>query len=353
MTEKIIKITELKSGFVLSRDIYNSKGAIILSKETVLTDSLIDRLAVLHVSNVYVNNTNHVIENTYIPESDSLSLKKSKKQYFEKIKVLKNVFEDIQNPQNIEIAQNVSLTIMESEESTGDLLRCMRQLKEVDNYIYTHSLNVASVCHLIGTWMKLDKTNLDNLILAGLLHDIGKTKLPKDILEKADFTDKERELFGNHPLYGYEMLIDISSFSKEVLSGILMHHEREDGSGYPSGLKSDEIPLIAKIVGIADIYCKITIDRIYERSDTPFTVFKLFEAFAPKKFDPLTTHILLKNISQYYLGDKVLLSNGKTGTIIIIDEEFISRPIIHCVDGSLINLRFEKDITIEKMLYTE
>jgi putative nucleotidyltransferase with HDIG domain len=347
MGERIVKLVECKAGMTLSRHLFNEKGVIVLPNGSVLNDAMIDKLTMHEIDNIYISEEEIKEEFT----EDTPSMRELKKEYTKKIKMIKNVFNNLSEGKNIETAKDISLSIVEDKKSSGEMLRCMSQIKSIDDYVYVHSLNVASLCFLMGEWMGMSKKDLEELTLAGLMHDIGKAKISKDILNKASLTEKEKKEIENHPIYGYNLVKENTSFSQQVCDGILMHHEREDGTGYPQKLSSEKISQIAKIISVADIYSAITFDRVYKRADTPFAVFSLFESPASQKFDPLASYILISNIAKYYVGDRVRLSNGKTGTIVFIDSEFISRPVIKYEESQdIIDLKVERNIFVEKML---
>ncbi len=344
-----IKVAECKPGMVIAKDVYNDKGAIFMKKGNVLTDFIIDKLVINGIDMLWV--TSEQAEEDDSP-NDSPSVKETKKEYVKRIENIKTLFDNVLVDDAIEQkATEISSSIMNSDKTTGDLLRCIRSLKSIGDYMYTHSLNVASVCCLIGNWMKLGAKEVEEITIAGMLHDIGKAKVPKKILnKKANLTNNDIAEIKKHTQYGYEILKDKTGFSEELCKGVLMHHEREDGSGYPKGVKGDRINLIAKIISVADLYSIITLDRAYKRTDTPFSVFEIFESSASQKFDTLTVFTLISNVAMYYIGDNVKLSNGMEGQIFYIDNEFVSRPLIKLRDGGTFDLRINRDVKIVEIL---
>ena len=346
LRERIVHMVDIKVGMVLSRDLMTEKGINILHKGTILSDAIIDKLTMHEIGRIFIEEEDE--EEEYLEDAESMRI--LKKEYNKRIKSIKNIFTNISEGKSIEGAQDICLSLIENKKSEGEMIRCMTQIKSIDEFVYTHSLNVASICFLIGEWMGLDKKRLEDVTLAGLLSDIGKAKISKEILTKSDLTLEEKAEIEKHPMYGYQLIKENTSFSEEVCQGILMHHEKEDGSGYPKKLKSGEINLFAKIISVADIYSTITIDKVYKKVDNPFTVFQIFESPASQKFDPLISYILINNIAKYYIGDEVRLSNGKKATIVFIDNEFASRPLVKCEDNEIIDLKENRSIFIEKML---
>ena len=134
-------------------------------------------------------------------------------------------------------------------------LRVLNEEKDFDEYTYTHSLNVALYAMLIGKWLRLDNNSIKNVIKAGVLHDIGKTKVPIEILnKKARLSDEEFDIIKKHTFYGYDLVRSTDCVSDEVCEAVLLHHEREDKSGYPYGIGGRQLGLYAKIVAVADVY---------------------------------------------------------------------------------------------------
>jgi len=345
MRKYIIRIEECKSGMTIAKDIYTEKGTILMTQGTTLTDYIIDKLVINGIKKLWVAEEQAKEDDS---ANESLSMKETKKEYVKRIENIKTLFENVLIDDAIEEkAIEISASIINSDKPTGDLLRCIRSLKSIGHYMYTHSLNVASVCCLIGNWMKLGAKEVEEITVAGLLHDIGKAKVPKEILnKKTDLTKNDILEIKKHAQYGYDILKGKTGFSEELCKSVLMHHEREDGSGYPKGVKGDKINLIAKIISVADLYSIITLDRVYKRTDTPFSVFEIFESSASQKFDPLTVYTLISNVAMYYIGDNVRLSNGMEGHIFYIDNEFVSRPLIKLKDGNTFDLRSDRNVKI-------
>ncbi|MDP4180802.1 MAG: HD-GYP domain-containing protein [Bacillota bacterium] len=345
------RIEECKPGMTLSKDVHTDRGAILMTAGTVLTDFIIDKIVINNINRVWVfgEEPQQILK---INSNDSPEVKKTKKEYIEKIENIKTLFQNILTDDSVEEkAKGISSSIIKSERAIGDLLRCIRSLKTLSDKTYTHSLNVASICNLIASWMKLDRKQIEEITLAGLLHDVGKLQIPPEIFNKTtELTESETIEIKRHAEYGYKILKEKTSLSDEICNGVLMHHEKEDGSGYPNGVKGKDINLFAKIISVADLYSIITLDRVYKRADTPFSIFEIFESSASQKFDTLTVYTLLSNIAMYYIGDNVKLSNGKSGQIFYIDNEFVSRPLIKLSDNSILDLRAEKGVKIVEII---
>jgi putative nucleotidyltransferase with HDIG domain len=199
----------------------------------------------------------------------------------------------------------------------------------MDGYTYTHSINTAFYAMLIAKWLKLPGKNIREVIEAGLLHDIGKAKVPERILNKpGPLTKDEYDEMKKHPVYGYSILDDEKSVSISVKKAVLSHHERLDGSGYPNGVSNDSLSLYTKILGIADVFDAITSDRIYKKRSTPFDAFSVFTSIGIRGFDMTIVNTFLNNIVSYYVGANVLLNNGYKGRIVYIPPYDIVNPVV-------------------------
>ena len=304
-----------------------------------------------------------------IDDISFLAPKKEERSYFEKLRETEeftaydNGFKDIVSIMEQELTKLVNggdadtaMLVKEVRKLHGscrngiqlfDLLHCMRSY---DDITYAHSLNVALICAVEGTWLGLSDTDIDLLIQCGLYHDVGKLLIPKEILNKpSSLTSEEFKTVKSHAMQGYNMLHD-KSLDTRVKMCAMMHHERCDGSGYPLGIKSDQIEAFAKILMIADVYEAMTSPRAYRKPRCPFDVIKIFESEGLAQYDPKYLLTFMENITQSYLGTKVRLSDGTVGTIIYINKLAYSRPMIQVNDSDYIDLSKRTDLSIAAML---
>ena len=228
-----------------------------------------------------------------------------------------------------------------------DLLYNMRAMADP---LYSHSLNVGLLSRMIGRWLHMDKRGLDSLTMSGLLHDIGKCKIPADVLNKPDkLTDEEFALIRQHPKLGHDLLKNLPLDSR-VKRTALMHHERCDGSGYPSHIDSDLIDDFAMIVGIADVYDAMTAARLYRAPLCPFQVIASFEDDGFAKYNTRYLLIFLKKLASAYQNNRVILSDGRSGNIVMMNSNDLSRPMVQFDDESVIDLASHRDLYIKSVM---
>ena len=210
-----------------------------------------------------------------------------------------------------------------------NVIKYLNNIKDKDEYTYTHCVNVAFYAMLIAKWLNLAKEEIEEVIQAGLLHDIGKVRIPDEILNKrGKLSDAELDIMKNHALQGYFCLENITEISQSIKDAVLSHHERSDGSGYPYGLRDNEIHLFAKIIAIADVYDAMTQDRVYKKGVNPFAAFEMFQTRGMGMFDIHVLKVFLKNISLNFTGFNVILENGERGEIVYVPPYEITKPVI-------------------------
>jgi putative nucleotidyltransferase with HDIG domain len=209
------------------------------------------------------------------------------------------------------------------------IVKYLVELKEKDEYTFHHSINTAIYSMLIGKWLHLSRTDINNLILSGLLHDIGKMKISNEILNKpGKYTEDEYRIMKLHPIYGHEMLETVNNLDQDVRLAVLLHHERSDGSGYPYHFTQEKLNLSSKIVAFADVYDAMISDRVYRKKMTPFEAFAILLKSLSHQFDSKIVNTFIKKYPAYLIGATVCLSNGERGVIVHIPESDIASPIV-------------------------
>ena len=199
-------------------------------------------------------------------------------KYNETLNIVSSTFKTVRRFDEVpiaeckELAENYIELMIDIEGVLDNLYR----LQTHHEHTFIHSLHVAILTGLLGKWTGFTGTMLKNFILSGLLHDIGKVLVPRGILDKpGPLTTEEIDMIKLHSKQGYHLLSTCYDVSEEVKLGVLQHHEREDGSGYPFGLKEKDLNICAKFVAIADIYSAMTTERTYRKKMPPFTAINI------------------------------------------------------------------------------
>lgn len=220
-----------------------------------------------------------------------------------------------------------------------NVLTNLYRLKSPMDYTYLHSVDVGIIAGLIGRLCGFSEKIVQSLILSGVMHDIGKSQIPCEILDKpGKVNSAQMEILKLHPLYGYYMVKNIPKISPAIEYGILQHHECVNGNGYPNGLSRHDIHPFAKIISIADVYDALTSNRVYRKSVTPFAALdilinQLFTHF-DLKYCKLFIQFLLKSL----IGSTILLSNQSQAKVMQFNYFMSAKPIVQKKDGSLLDL---------------
>lgn len=369
MNELTIFIFDADDGMKLSRDIITDDGTVLVPKDTVLTADMIASISSHHVLEINIYNepedsadaSERHISNTPVNE-DNIN-------YYEKVRN-SEAFKHFENDYKINISSvkdnlnslvtsddsidtetmvKDTMSIVAEAKNSLQMFDMLHAMRNMDDLTYVHSVNVALISSIIGKWMKYDEEKVKLLTLAGLMHDIGKLLVPEKILNKpGPLTDNEYEIMKHHVNLGYEQVKE-KDIPKAVKEAILLHHEKCDGSGYPFGLKGNDIPEVAKIITIADIYDAMTSTRVYRAPICPFEVVRIMYEDAFTKFDPVFAIPFLKNVVSSYIKTNVKLSDGRTGKVILINDNALHQPIVQC-GNDYIDLAKQNDLSIVSLL---
>lgn len=340
----LLNINEVKAGMVLNKDVESIKsGAILLASGTVLNRSIIYTLKNLGIKHIDVYESKNIEDNYLIVDYEKFS---------EKYEVFANKTRTILYGARFgkklavnEIGEIVNEMIDEIVKSNNILGR-LRQIEEDNDYTFQHSLDVSMLAVMIGKWLGYSSIELKQLSLAGLFHDIGKVKISDNIMYKPDkLNEEEFELVKKHTIYGYNLLNETVGISKNVALAALQHHEREDGSGYPLGVKSKKIHEFAKIIAVCDIFDAMTTERVYKQKQSPFLVAEHIVSNSFGILDARIATVFINNISRFYVGNIVKLNNGEIGEIIYVHKQMPTRPVVK-IEERFVDLIKEKDIYI-------
>lgn len=354
--------SELNEGMVTSADTYSAAGKLVLPKDTIITQNIINRLVdndVLFVEiydeAVEVTGEADLFSSFQIDETAIQStpeFKKFKRRYDKSIVEISDHLNDVVHrnmPIEVDTMLSDTLNIVKAAKSPLSIFTMLSTLKNYDDSTFNHSLNVSLICNIMGKWLNLPQDEVDLLTSCGLFHDIGKLLIPEHIIKKpGKLTNEEYAIIKNHSRKGYELLrkqnVDI-----HIQYAALMHHEKCDGTGYPLGLIDNQIDWCAQIVTIADIYEAMTARRVYRGPLSPFTVINNFESDGLKKYNPKFLLTFLENVVNSYVNCKVKLSNGLEGDIVYINRVSLSKPLIKTKDD-FIDLSKTTDVSIESIL---
>lgn len=341
----------LVPGMEIAKDVTTSSGDIIVKAGTKVSDNTILKLARYHIMLVTImEDVDYAV--TYFEKIRlSEGFKKFEKVYNEAMPVYKKIMNDlVESDVPVPLSELMQLynNIVESiDKRYPDLIidYLYNMLPTEDDLTYAHCLNSALIAGVFARWLSLSPEKTEILIQCGFFYDIGKLKLPYELIWKPDkLTPVEYEKVKTHTILGFQMLQN-QPLNDHILKATLSHHEKFDGSGYPSKLHDVQIDFYARVIAIIDAYEAMTSARTYRQSKHPFQVIEIFEE-DQRKYDLEILNMILYRVANHIIGLKVLLNNDVKAEIILINQSKLSRPLLRDDNSQFIDLMNNPDLKI-------
>lgn len=324
-------LDRVKDNEVLGKSIFTSEGNILLRAGTKLTRIYIDKLMKLGVSYVYLEDFR--LEDAEVEDAKLIELKRLTLKNMSRLS--KNIYEGNTNgySDSLKVVEELIDYITDLDYVNSNLY----DIKTYDNYTNFHSVDTGVMATFMGVYSKkYNQFEIKELGIGAFLHDIGKIKIPKNIINKpGNLTEEEFNEIKNHPIYGTKILMKNHNFSEKEIDVVAQHHERVDGKGYPYGLAGNEISDYAKITSICDVYNAVRTDRCYRTRIKPNECYELILSGSGSSFDVKMIDIFKASFAVYPLGICVKLSNGIEGYVIRQNAGFPDRPVIRVLYDSV------------------
>lgn len=244
--------------------------------------------------------------------------------------VVANMFQEIRmgNAINIDEVKPIVDDISNSVIRNPSALINVARLKTLDEYTYLHSVAVCALMAALAKELDMDDEQVTAAAQGGLLHDLGKSAIPNDVLNKpGKLTNEEFKLVKEHPQKGYDLLVGNQNIASQALDIALHHHEKFDGTGYPDGLKGEEITLFARMGAVCDVYDAVTSNRSYKKAWSPAVAIKRMASWEGH-FDPVVLQAFIKTLGIYPVGSLVKLKSNKLAVVIDQSESSLLTPKI-------------------------
>lgn len=347
---RTINISEAQPGMTLARTIINSNLIVVLAENTLLSAVHITRLKFLGIQTLSVKDEYDLSPQNSIVQSMLSRSHAFATDYQEVLRVVEEIFQTTIQTRSVPAAKmkdivSASITPMVKQSGVMDYLY---DLKHINHSVYNHSLRVSILSGVLAKWLQYNDTAIKDVILAGFLHDIGKTQLEQRIVEKniENLSEEDYDTYMQHTTNGYHLLSENNELPDGVKRAALQHHEKMDGSGFPFNAGGDEIHAYAKIVAVADLYDNITTEREGFIKNTPFTAMAKLSESMFSELDPEVCMAFLLNVQQVFIGSTVLLSNQARGTIIQYPNDYASLPLVRLSTGEVVDLNHQTDVKI-------
>jgi len=350
-----VALSQVKLGDRIGQDVVTSLGGILFHKGRVVTPREYEILQAFLISNVDIEPREETADRSADPKASEN--KESKPQnsleaeYDKMFKLLKKIYSTNTSGFGLPILElRMQLEALLKHTKDYNILTFSPRIVSDDDYIFHNSVLCALTSYQLAQWNLFPHKDWIPVALAGLFHDIGNVRIDRSKLFKPTaLTPAEAEEMKSHTIQGYNLLKNVAAINEGVKLTALQHHEKIDGTGYPSGLAGDTIHPYARIVAVADIFHAMTLQRVYRKAISPYLVLETLQKESFGKLDPLYVRAFIEKVTQFHNGTVVRLSDNRIGEIVFSDRNHPTRPWVS-VNGTIINLTTTHQLHIESII---
>lgn len=336
---KFVSTRLLKEGMRIDQSIVDRTGRAMIERGAFLDDFQIEYLLSRGVGGIYVSEgepdddeleiqipqyTREVIEKVRVEDRAKVKISESvKKRIGEGVQFL---YSNTKSENFAEATENVTDELMKAIFDNDAVAIDINVLKVSDEYTFKHSVDVATMAMIIGKQYGLTRDEVHEIGVAGLLHDLGKSKIPLEVLNKpGKLTEEEFAMMKQHSLFGLQILKEGNQFSEGIMMGVLQHHEKLNGKGYPMGVPGDKIHKYAKIISVADVYDALVTERPYKQGFMKGEAIEMIMAMTDE-LDYEAMKSFLHTVIIYPVDSIVTMSNGEKAKVVENNKENAMRP---------------------------
>lgn len=347
---RYLPVSQLREGMVLGQELQDAAGRMLLEKHTRLSKENISYISFLEVGGIYIEDDfskDVEIKEVIAPEVKKTSL-------YLVSEIFGQLTDGEEAPEEIAFQENVQ-NVVNDVLDNRDVVYNLMEVRTYDNYTYFHSVNVGVLSGVIGAKMGLPEQELNNLVTAGFLHDIGKVFIAPELINAPRrLSEEERIRMMEHPGKGYDFLRTHYDFPSAVTTAVYEHHEWYDGGGYPCRKTGRETSVLSRVIKAADVYDAMTSKRPYHDSYLPSEVLEYIMGRSGMEFDPEIVKVMVQELCVYPVGCEVELSNGERALVVENHKGYALRPTVKLMSNSrVIDLTADRNawnLTIVKLM---
>ncbi|MBQ9119537.1 MAG: HD-GYP domain-containing protein [Lachnospiraceae bacterium] len=327
---------------VIDQAIVDRAGRVLIARRTALDEYMIEALKKMRVPGIYIREGEEEKDaqeekKPAVPEAIQKKYDKVKVEDPAKVKLsesvrarvaegIKYLYQDVKAANFTDTTRTITNELMRAIEDNEAIAVDISALKVSDEYTFKHSVDVATMAMIVAKRYGMTEQQVYEIGIAGLLHDIGKSQIPNDLLNKASrLSDTEFERMKQHSVLGYRILTDKQDLSDAIKMGVLQHHEKTDGSGYPMGVGMLQINPFARIISVADIYDALVTERPYKKPFSPRDAVEMIMSMTGE-LDIEVMRCFMESVILYPVGTDVELSNGEIARVIENSPHYVLRP---------------------------
>ncbi|WP_416150981.1 HD-GYP domain-containing protein [Salipaludibacillus sp. HK11] len=332
---RLVATHSIKTGEKIGKPLTNNNGQILVQEGVTITKRMIERLKKLNITFIYIDDEeSEGIEPTSVITDQTKAeaihdIRHAFGSLAEETTLSKSFILDRLGKNFKKTVKNILVDVRES----GEAISLLSDTIGHDRYTFFHSLNVAVYSIAMAKELKFTEDEQLTIGIGALLHDIGKTEISSSILKKPDkLSSEEMVEIKKHPDIGFNILRKCFELSTVSAHCAYQHHERVDGTGYPRGIKGNDIHRYAKVIAIADVFGAVTSNRVYSKAILPHEGMELVFAGAGSQFDLKTIQAFRKTVAIYPVGLTVILSDGRKAIVVQQHRHNSERPVIRIIE---------------------
>lgn len=341
----------LDEGMVIDQAIVDRTGRILIARKTILDRFLIDALRKMGVPGVYIREgeedpdedievapeTLETIAKLKVADRAKVTLSDSVKQRVSQ--GIQFLYSDTASSDFASTANNITHSLMHAISENDAVAMNIDALKVCDEYTFKHSVDVATMAMIIAKKSGMSEQEIYQIGVSGLLHDVGKSQIPNEILNKeSKLTEEEFTVMKNHTLFGYNILKEKSGIPNTIVAGVLQHHEKMNGRGYPLKLSGTQISPYARVLSVADIYDALVTERPYKKGFSPHDALEMIMAMT-EELDVDYMRSFIDTVILYPVDSVVTLSNGERAKVVKNTPQYPMRPkVVGLKSGKVFDL---------------
>lgn len=366
MESVYVLLSNLRPGVVISEDVFVNTANPIIEKDTKITAEHIEVLQAFGIRRVKVEDL--IVKREEVVNKDGtiavnpdeilaeFNIKKVdfEEEYRKAVQSYKREYLGWRSGTRPDVAKVRSITIpfLEAFSDQKNLLNILGDLSDSKDYKYHHAISVGIIAATISRRMGYPAGQCLQLGLAGVLADCGMSKINEVITEKSAFLTKEEfNEVKKHVVYSFKLVQDTPFLRPEMKEAILQHHERLDGSGYPRGIKQEQVSVYSQILAVADVFHAMISERVYRTKESPFKVIEMIKEEEFGKFNLKVIQALHDLVCNLSIGTNVKLTDGREGSVIFVHRDAVLRPTIKLdADDSILDLTTNRHLSIQTIL---
>ncbi len=335
---KYMRTRQLTPGMRVDHPVVDRLGRILVARGAELDDYIIDSMVKKGIMSVYIQEITDDDEDELSPAAqkniDRLRTDDRAKVHLsdsvrERVATgIHYVYSNTDDPELVRTTNNIADTLLSAIQENDAMAIDISTLKTSDEYTFKHSVDVATISMIVAKQMGMTDTEIHEIGVAGLLHDLGKTKIPLEILNKpARLDDDEFAVMRQHPVFSYRMIKDNPDLSDEIKLAVLQHHEKINGKGYPMAVSGAKISPYAKVLSVADIYDALVTERPYKSAFSQREAVEMIMSMT-QELDLFAMENFLHSMILYPVDSVVELSNGEKAKVVKNSPYYILRPTV-------------------------